>query len=80
MNKKTTRREELEEHIAQLEDSLEDLKLILKQEIEKEQHEAIDNLEHYLSAVDHRYVNLRAFWQVVQEEIREAFKPKKTES
>ncbi len=68
-----TKKHELETRISELEGSLGELKQQLNSIESTEQHEAIDNLEVYLNAIDHKYSNLRSFWQMLTQEIREIF-------
>ena len=66
-----TRREELEQKIADLQTTLHDLKRQLHEEVDAGQHEAIDHLEEYLEQADHKYANLREFLVSVLNEIRD---------
>ena len=66
-------KEELERKITDLEKSLSNLRKKLNEEQIEEQHEAIDNLEVYLDEVDHKYSNLRDFWSILGNEIKEFF-------
>lgn len=68
-----TRKQELQSHIEDLEESLAELKVKLRKIEEDEQHAAIDNLEVYLEAVDNKYDNLRNFWSTVGDELRDLF-------
>jgi chromosome segregation ATPase len=74
MSSITSPKEELEKKISELEESLSELKRQLHQQEEKEQHEAIDNLELYLEQIDNKYENLRNFWPIVVDELRDFFK------
>lgn len=69
-------REELEARIAELEGALTQLKARLRAQQEAEQHAAIDELDDYLAQIDHKYQNLRSFWTVVAQELREMFGPR----
>jgi chromosome segregation ATPase len=71
MNEMTNRKQALQSRIGELEDTISHLKDELKKEEESEQHAAIDNLEKYLSELDNKYSNLKEFWQVLREEIRD---------
>lgn len=73
MNIQQSRKNELEQKINDLELSVSELKFQLKLQEEKEQHEAIDNLEVYLDQVDNKYENLRIFRSIIAEELREFF-------
>ena len=70
MSSISTRKQELEQRISDLEASLADMKRQLSQEIESEQHDAIDHLEGYLEEVDHKYRNVREFLTLLITEIR----------
>lgn len=67
----TKNRDELEGKISDLEMTLHDMKCEVHEQIEAEQHEAIDHLEDYLEQADHKYANLREFLVTVLNEIRE---------
>ncbi len=71
------KKEELESKIIDLERSLDALKQQLREEVEEEQHRDIDHLEEYLDEVDHRYGNMKDFWHIVRDELRERFARKK---
>lgn len=71
------KKEELEAKIVDLERSLKTLKQQLMHEVEEEQHRDIDHLEEYLDEVDHRYGNMKDFWHIVRQELRERFAKKK---
>ncbi len=73
MNIQQSRKNELEQKIHELEESLSALKLQLKHQEEKEQHKAIDNLDFYLDQVDNKYENFRIFRSIIAEEFREIF-------
>ncbi|HBR97261.1 MAG TPA: hypothetical protein DD979_07765 [Gammaproteobacteria bacterium] len=73
MNTASSRKQELQDKITDLEVSLAALKSELDKEEEKEQHAAIDNLEDYLSQIDNKYENLRSFWHIVADEFRGLF-------
>ncbi len=70
MNTVSARKQELEHKISDLESSLADMKQRLCQEIESEQHRAIDHLEVYLEEVDHKYTNMRELLMMLITEIR----------
>lgn len=70
MSQLSTKREELERKISDLEATLHDLKRQVQEQIEADQHNAIDHLEDYLEEVDHKYANLREFLVTVFDEIR----------
>jgi chromosome segregation ATPase len=74
MSEFTKRKAALRERIDDLERSMASLKSELQAEEEREQHEAIDRLEDYLGDLDNKYVNLRDFWQVLREEMKELFR------
>lgn len=67
------KRQELEARIADMEADLGGLKARLRALEEQEQHEAIDNLDQYLQAMDHKWDNLREFWGLVLDELRARF-------
>lgn len=71
MSQLSARKEELERQITDLETTLHDLKRQVHEEIEAEQHDAIDHLEDYLEQADHKYANLRDFVVAVLNEIRD---------
>ena len=73
MNIKNNRTEELKEKITDLEDSLAELKDQLSEKEKKAQHDAIDNLELYLQKIDNKYSNLRNFWSIIVDELKELF-------
>ena len=67
------RREVLEQKIRDMETALARLKSELKVEAERDQHEAIDHLEQYMSEVDNSNANLQEFFRVLKEEIAKLF-------
>ncbi len=71
-----SRKQILEQKVAELEETLTQLKRQLQREIEAEQHEAIDELENYLDMVNNRFANLQGFWQLLREEVSELLKSK----
>ena len=73
------RKKELETRIADLETSLKNLKRQLKDDSEEEHNKDIDHLEEYLDEINHRYTNLRDFWQIVRQEFKELFAGKRTD-
>lgn len=73
MNIKKNRTEELKDKISDLEESLAEVKAKLSEQEKKAQHDAIDNLEFYLQKIDNKYSNLRNFWSVVVDELKEFF-------
>lgn len=73
------RKKELETKIADLETSVRNLKLQLKNDSEEEHKKDIDHLEECLDEVNHRYTNLRDFWQIVRQEFKELFTGKRTD-
>ncbi|MGB3622304.1 MAG: hypothetical protein WBA20_13225 [Ketobacter sp.] len=68
-----TKKQELELHIAELERSIAELKVQLRQLEESDQHQAIDNLEAYLATMENRWDTLKDFWPIVQNELRDMF-------
>ena len=68
-----TKKQELESHIAELECSITELKVQLRQLEESDQHQAIDNLEAYLVTMENRWDTLKDFWPIVQNELRDIF-------
>ncbi len=74
------RRKELEAKIADLEVSLNNLRQQLRDDIGQEHQQDIDHLEEYLDEVNHRYTNLRDFWQIVSKELKELFAGRKAPS
>ena len=70
---RSERKKELKNKIAELEQSLINLKDKLNQQDETAQHQAIDNLDEYLDEIEHKYSNLRDFWSVLGEELKEMF-------
>jgi len=79
MNLEISSKQELDNRIADLEESLQQLKMQLNHLEEDEQHEAIENLEMYLEQIDNKYDNLRSFWSVVVHEFQELFKQSQNE-
>lgn len=73
MNMTDDRKKELEGKITDLEESLSKLKEQLNKEQQEEQHEAINHLEEYLEEVAHRYANLKDFWSIIGQELKELF-------
>jgi len=71
MSQLSTKKEELERKISDLEATLHDLKRQVQEQIETEQHDAIEHLEDYLEQIDHKYANLREFLVTVFNEIRD---------
>ena len=65
--------QQLRKKISDLEESLSTLKQQLKEQEEEAQHDAIENLETYLSQVDNKYENLRSLWSIIKDEIQEMF-------
>ena len=74
MNSVTSRKQELEMKISDLEESLLALKLQLEHQEEQVQHEAIDELEYYFNEINHKYEDFRGFWSILAEEIQFLFK------
>ena len=70
MSQLSTKKEELERQISDLEATLQDLKRQVHEEVEAEQHDAINHLEDYLEQADHKYANLRELLVTVLNEIR----------
>lgn len=68
-----TKKQELESRIAELEHSITELKIQLRQLEEADQHQAIDNLEAYLATMENRWDTLKDFWPIVQNELRDMF-------
>lgn len=68
-----TEKHELELHIADMERSIAELKSQLRQLEETDQHQAIDNLEAYLAAMDCRWDTLKEFWPIVHDELCDLF-------
>jgi|AZIJ01.1.fsa_nt_gi chromosome segregation ATPase len=68
-----TKKQELESHIAELERSITELKVQLRQLEESDQHQAIDNLEAYLVTMENRWDTLKDFWPIVHNELRDIF-------
>lgn len=75
MSQLSTKKEELERQISDLEQTLHDLKRQFHAEIEAEQHDAIEHLEDYLQQADHKYANLRELLVTVLNEIRGLLNP-----
>lgn len=73
------RKKELEAKIADLEASLNNLKQQIGQESTEDHQKKIDHLEEYLDEINHRYTNLRDFWQIVHKELKELFAGKRTD-
>ena len=71
MSKLLLQKEELERKISDLETVLHDLKHQLQEQIEAEQHNAIDHLEDYIEQADRKYAVLRDFVLTVLNEIRD---------
>ena len=71
------RKQELEQKIAELETSLAELKANLQAIEQKQQHEAIENLEDYLDMIDDKYYALKQFWKIIQVELRQLISRKK---
>ena len=67
------RKQELEHKITDLEATLHNLKQELREQVEVEQHDAINHLEDYLEQVDHKYANMREFLELVLSEVRALF-------
>lgn len=61
-------REEKEQRINELREALSQLEAELEKDIEREQHEAIDQLDAHFDAVETKLHNLKAFWQTLKEE------------
>jgi len=69
LNTIASRKHALEQKVDELEETLLQLKQLLKKEREAEQHEAIDQLDVYLEKVNNKYENLQGFWAVLRKEI-----------
>ena len=67
------KKQELETQIEELETALLQLKTKLRAIEQQEQHDAIDNLDTYLQSMDHKWENIRNFWPIVLEELRDIF-------
>jgi len=67
------RKEELESRITELETSLDNLKKQLQEGVGNDSQKDIDHLEEYLDEISHRYSNLKDFWHIVSEELKEIF-------
>ncbi len=65
------KKQELERRIGLLEESLSKLRSQLAVVEQEVQHEAIDHLESYTEAIDHKYQDLKEFSGSVVEELRE---------
>lgn len=65
------KKQELETQIEELESALAHLKARLKELEKQEQHDAIDHLDEHLKMLDHKWDNLREFWPLVLQELRE---------
>ncbi|SMF05057.1 hypothetical protein SAMN02745866_00395 [Alteromonadaceae bacterium Bs31] len=65
------KKQELERRIDVLEDSLKDLRAQLSVVEQEAQHEAIDHLENYANAIEHKYDDLKEFSSVVVKELRQ---------
>lgn len=74
------RKKELEARIADLETSLSNLKQQLKGRNGYKHQKDIDHLEEYLDEISHRYANLKDFWQIVRQELKEIFAREKTDN
>ncbi|AFJ02986.1 hypothetical protein Q7C_1845 [Methylophaga frappieri] len=73
MSNITTRKQDLEAKVAELEEALAQVKAQLRDEREKDEHEEIDRLDEYLDQIDNKYANLKDFWSIVREELAELF-------
>jgi chromosome segregation ATPase len=73
MNQTTSRKEELQNKISELEESLTTLKDALRKEEEAEQHKAIDQLECCFSEINDRFANLQEFWRLLKEDFNKVF-------
>ncbi len=67
------KKQELEQHIVELERSIAELRMQLKQLEEADQHEAIDHLEACMEEMEHRWDGLKEFWPLLRSELREMF-------
>lgn len=76
MNEFNSRKQMLEAKIEDVEATLSELKTQLRAESEREQHAAIDKLDDYLGDLDNKFANLREFWTVLREEVRDMFSDK----
>jgi ATP/maltotriose-dependent transcriptional regulator MalT len=65
------KKQELELQIEELEAALVALKTQLKEIEKQEQHDAIDHLDEHLQMLDHKWDNLRTFWPLVLQELRD---------
>jgi len=65
----TLNRAEKIQRIAELREALKQLEAELEKDIEREQHEAIDQLDAHFQAVETKVSNLKTFWQLLKEEL-----------
>jgi hypothetical protein len=65
----TLNRAEKIQRIAELREALKQLEAELEKDIEREQHEAIDQLDAHFQAVETKLSNLKTFWQLLKEEL-----------
>ena len=65
----TFNRAEKVQRIAELREALKQLEDELEKDIEREQHEAIDQLDAHFEAVETKLGNLKTFWLLLKEEL-----------
>lgn len=65
-------RKEKEQRIVELREALNRLEAELAKDMEREQHQAIDQLDEHFMAVEMKLNNLKAFWSTLKTEWRNA--------
>lgn len=63
-------RQEKEQRIIELREALTRLEAELKKDMEREQHQAIDDLDEHFEAVEMKLNNLKTFWSTLKSEWR----------
>ncbi|MBC55238.1 MAG: hypothetical protein CMQ34_15530 [Gammaproteobacteria bacterium] len=64
----TLSREEKQQRIVELREALNKLEAELEKDIERQQHDAIDQLDEHFVTVETKFQNLKVFWQTLKDE------------
>ncbi len=71
---KSSPRAELERRVAEVTQTLEELRAELQREIEREQHQEIDRLDQFVEAAHFKFSDLRHYWQSLVQDWRNGAK------
>ena len=70
MDNRTQHHKELEEKIAEVSATVDEMRAELEKERESEQHEAIEKLDQYIEEAHIKLSDLRTFWHEIMRELR----------